>query len=55
MKSEKSVRELLWTIAYLINDIQNIDEKVIYDLKMFLEMYIKKFIDDKFEADMLRS
>ena len=53
MKSEKSVRELLWAIAYLINDIQNIDEKVIYDLKMFLEMYIKKFIDDKFEAEML--
>ena len=38
---------------YAINDDKNIDENVIYDLKMFLEMYVKKFVEDENEAEML--
>ena len=53
MRSEKSVVELLWEIAFLINKIENISEDVINDLKMFLEMYIKKFVEDKNEAERL--
>lgn len=53
MKSEKSVVELLWEIAYLVNEIENIDENIIYDLKMFLEMYIKKFVEDEYEREKL--
>ena len=50
MDSDKSVVELLWEICNLVNQIENMDEKVIYDLKMFLEMYIKKFVVDEYEA-----
>ena len=53
MKSNKSVVELLWEICNLVNFIENISEEVIYDLKMFLEMYIKKFVVDEYEAEKL--
>ena len=53
MKSEKSVVELLWEIATLVNSIENIDGNELYDLKMFLEMYVRKFVEDEYEAQKL--
>ena len=53
MKSEKTVVELLREICILVNEIENIDEKIIYDLKTFLIMYIKKFVEDEYEAERL--
>ena len=53
MKSEKSVVELLWEISDFVNEIQNIDEKEIYDLKMFLYMYVRKFVKDEGEVEKL--
>ena len=53
MKSDKSVVELLWEIATLVNCIENMDGNEIYDLKMFLEMYVRKFVDDEYEAEKL--
>ena len=53
MKSDKSVVELLWEIATLVNCIENMDGNELYDLKMFLEMYVRKFVDDEYEAQKL--
>ena len=50
---DKSVVELLWEIATLVNCIENMDGNEIYDLKMFLEMYVRKFVDDEYEAEKL--
>lgn len=40
-------------IATLVNSIENIDGNELYDLKMFLEMYVRKFVEDEYEAEKL--
>ena len=53
MKSVKTTVELLKEICLLVNEINALDEKELYDIKTFLLMYVKKFVEDKQEARIL--